>query len=457
MAALFAALFVAGTAVLIVAVMWIVADTQQRTLEAENDVDLKGLQLVFQQEGIAETIEVVRQRLGDPQHSVRPSGISMSLQDAEGAPLAGNMPHMPSWSGEFEFDSSASTSLAPPRSALLREDPSVLGKAGNLGSAGTLYVGRDTTILIATRDKILQAFLWVMLGAILVAVGGGVLLAKRLSQRVDAVISTCEGIIAGRFDERIPVRGTGSEWDTLARAINEMLNRIALLLDNLRQVSSDVAHDLRTPLARMRNRLEEARTRSVSIAEYSSAVDQAIEDTDQLLALFAALLRISQVEAGTRLSSFAKVSVSELLGNVRDFYRPLAEDRQHRLDADIGAGLEIQGDAELLFQLFSNLIENAIRHTPAGTNILIEGRPTPEGIKVVVHDDGPGIPEQEFPKITRRFYRLSSSRSEPGNGLGLALVSAIASLHGARMAFLDGNPGLSVRLLFSPTGSAASS
>jgi signal transduction histidine kinase len=172
--------------------------------------------------------------------------------------------------------------------------------------------------------------------------------------------------------------------------------------------------------------------------------------------LFAALLRISQVEAGTRLSSFAKVSVSELLGNVRDFYRPLAEDRQHRLDADIGAGLEIQGDAELLFQLFSNLIENAIRHTPAGTNILIEGRPTPEGIKVVVHDDGPGIPEQEYPKITRRFYRLSSSRSEPGNGLGLALVSAIASLHGARMAFLDGNPGLSVKLLFSPTGPVAS-
>jgi signal transduction histidine kinase len=229
-----------------------------------------------------------------------------------------------------------------------------------------------------------------------------------------------------------------------------MLSRIAQLLDNLRQVSSDVAHDLRTPLTRMRNRLEEARTRSVSAAEYSSAVARAIEDTDQLLSMFAALLRISQVEAGTRASGFQNVAFSELLEGVQQFYLPAAEDHGQILEADLAEDLRVFGDAELLFQLFSNLIENAICHAPRGAHIRLQAAARGDAVMASVADDGPGIPADEYARVTRRFYRLSSSRSEPGNGLGLALVNAIAGLHGASLTFADAKPGLRVNVIFRP-------
>jgi len=288
-----------------------------------------------------------------------------------------------------------------------------------------------------------------VIGAIMIAGAGGLLVGFRFMRRVDAIARTCQGIVAGRLDERIPLTGREDEWDRLAGAINEMLNRISALLENLRQVSSDVAHDLRTPLTRVRNRLEEASNKSMSVADYSAAVTTAMDDMDQVLAMFSALLRISQVEAGARLHTFSVVPLTEILENVYQMYLPVAEDCRRSLTSSLAAGVRIRGDAELLTQMFSNLVENAIRHTPEHTkiqmNLTVEG----EGVAASIADDGPGVDPSEHEKVLRRFYRGSSSRAIEGYGLGLALVAAIAQLHQAKLTLCDAKPGLNVRISFS--------
>jgi signal transduction histidine kinase len=447
LAALAAVLFVVGAAALIGIVLWIVATTQRDGLLADNGADIQSVRNGYAEEGIAEAVEVIRQRLGDPRRTPVPgTDVFVLLMDPQGARLAGNMPAMPVRVGTFE------SQLVPPGTAL---PVSVLGRGEMLDASHYLFVGRNTHALAATRARIVSAFLWVLLGAIVLAAGGGVLLARRLMRRVDAITATCEAIVAGRLDQRIALHGQGSEWDRLARAINEMLNRISMLLENLQQVSSDVAHDLRTPLTRMRNRLEQARAAGGSTEDHAAAVARAIEDTDQLLSMFAALLRISQVEAGTRAASFKRVDLHALLDGIYELYRPVAADNRQHLSAALDASSDVLGDRELLLQMFSNLVENAIRHTPAGTQIRIEL--TQQGGTVVasISDSGPGVPVGEFDKVTRRFYRLSSSRTEPGHGLGLALVNAVVHLHGAMLRLSDANPGLRADVQFTAASGRA--
>jgi signal transduction histidine kinase len=213
-----------------------------------------------------------------------------------------------------------------------------------------------------------------------------------------------------------------------------------------------VAHDLRSPLTRLRNRLEAARSGSTTASEYAAAVSRALEDTDQLLAIFSALLRISQVEAGTRAGAFSDVSLSDVVQRLYEMYRPVAEDYQHELECDIRREIHreihVRGDSELLIQMFSNLIENAIRHTPSRSRIRISLEAAEDRAVVVVRDNGPGIPRDDYAKVVRRFYRVSSSRTTSGHGLGLALVAAIAELHHAVLLFSDAEPGLAVSVKF---------
>jgi signal transduction histidine kinase len=436
-AALFAFLFLAFTGILLATVLWIVQGTQRAALMSANDADIATVANGFLDEGVPEAVEVVKQRLGPP-NLARPlhQDVYMAIENEQGQQLAGNLPQLPRTLGIFTTRVGHSV---------------ILGRGAEVTKGVYLFVGRDTAQLTATRERILRTFFWVVLGAIAIAVAGGLVLGVRFMRRIDAIAATCKGIIAGRLDERIPLMGREDEWDRLAGAINEMLNRISALLDNLRQVSSDVAHDLRTPLTRMRNRLEEARTKSSSISEYSAAVDTAIDDTDQLLAMFSALLRISQVEAGTRLSSFSWVSLTDILENIYQMYLPVAEDYQHSLISDCQKGIDIRGDAELLTQMFSNLVENAIRHTPEHTRIRIVLKSEGKLVTASVIDGGPGIDPSEHEKVLRRFYRVSSSRSAAGHGLGLALVAAIAQLHHAKLALSSANPGLRVDTSF-PNG-----
>jgi signal transduction histidine kinase len=225
-----------------------------------------------------------------------------------------------------------------------------------------------------------------------------------------------------------------------------MLDRISTLLENLQQVSSDVAHDLRTPLTRLRNRLEAARERPPRGDAYPSVIEQALRDTDQLLSMFSALLRISQIEAGTRVQTFTAVDLARVLERIYDIYLPVAQDSGHGLAREVQPKVPIRGDEELLTQLFSNLIENAIRHTPRGTLIRLDLTTANGEARASVSDNGPGVAPDDHDKLTRRFYRGSASRSSEGHGLGLALAAAIAQLHGAKLELSDANPGLRVAL-----------
>jgi signal transduction histidine kinase len=441
LAAVFTLLFLTFTGILIGTVLFIVEGTQRAVLTGANDADITTVLNGFLDEGVPEAVEVVKQRLGSslPGRALRPD-CYMVIEDDRQQKLAGNLPVLPRRLGVFEISLPGSTTRSAPIA--------VLGRGVEITKDIYLFVGRDIRLLAATRERILQAFLWVVIGAIMIAGAGGLVVGLRFMRRVDAIARTCQGIIAGRLDERIPLTGREDEWDRLAGAINEMLNRISALLENLRQVSSDVAHDLRTPLTRVRNRLEEAHNNSTSVADYSAAVTTAIDDMDQLLAMFSALLRISQVEAGARLHTFSEVPLTEILENVYQMYLPVAEDCRRSLTSSLADGVRIRGDAELLTQMFSNLVENAIRHTPEHTkiqmNLTVEG----EGVAASIADDGPGVDPSEHEKVLRRFYRGSSSRAIEGYGLGLALVAAIAQLHQAKLTLSDAKPGLNVRISF---------
>jgi signal transduction histidine kinase len=252
----------------------------------------------------------------------------------------------------------------------------------------------------------------------------------------------------GHLHERVPTKGKADEFDRLADNLNAMLDRIQQLMQGLHQVSSDIAHDLRTPLSHMRQRLELARLKAASAQDYDAAVDRAVTDIDGILGVFAALLRIAQIEAGARREGFAPVDLSGLFETIIDTYGPVADDVGHRLAGTVAPGLSIRGDRQLLTQMLANLVENTIRHTPAGTEITVSLMPGPAGPVGIVRDTGPGIPETAREKVFQRFFRLDASRMTPGSGLGLSLVSAVAQLHDVRVTLSDNHPGLAVTLDF---------
>jgi len=256
--------------------------------------------------------------------------------------------------------------------------------------------------------------------------------------------------MAGDLSRRVPTRGSGDDFDQLSASLNEMLDRIQTLMEGLRQVSNDIAHDLRTPLTRLRQRLEAARLKARTVDDYAGAVDSTLADTDQILRTFGAMLRIAQIEAGTARSRFTTVDLSGVLRAIVDLYAAFAEDQQQALTGKIADGVSVHGDRELLTQMLVNLVENALRHSPAGTLVQVGLERQANAVLCSIADNGPGIPKEEYDKVFRRFYRLDASRATPGSGLGLSLVAAIAELHGVAISLGDNQPGLRVELRFKP-------
>jgi signal transduction histidine kinase len=369
------------------------------------------------------------------------------LQDASGAWIAGNIAPVTPILGFVELQ----VQLQPTgqRSGSNQQDSRKAIGYGLLLSDGTFVLAADNVArLQSARTAIETAF--AVAGGIstLIAILGGLLLSGGFLRRIEAVNRTAAQIVAGNLNARAPVRPDGDEIDSLAANFNAMLDRIKSLMDNLQQVSSDVAHDLRTPLARLRQHLEQARTGARTVDEFRSFTDAAIAETQGLLETFSALLRIAQIESGARKAGFSRVDISELFELVASTFQPVAEDEGRRLLAHIEPSVIIAGDRELLLQLMTNLVENAIRHTPPGTTIELQLKRDGAEALAVVADDGPGIPRADRQKVFRRFYRLESSRTTPGSGLGLALVAAIAELHDASISLHDRGPGLSVELRF---------
>jgi signal transduction histidine kinase len=272
--------------------------------------------------------------------------------------------------------------------------------------------------------------------AALAALGLGFLLAKGLERRLAGVSTAAQAVMAGDLTRRLPESGRGDEFDRLSATINTMLARIETLVAEVRQVTDDVAHDLRSPLSRLRQRLEAALARTREPEADAAVLEAALDELDQIMATFAALLRIARAEAGTGREGFAVLDLSALTAAVAEVYAPAAEEAGRRIDAAIAPGLQVAGNATLLRQALANLLDNALSHGAGPIRVAL--RP---GAVLEVVDDGPGIPPEEREKVTRRFYRLDRSRGTPGTGLGLALVAAIARLHGGTLTLADGPDG----------------
>jgi signal transduction histidine kinase len=265
-------------------------------------------------------------------------------------------------------------------------------------------------------------------------------------RRVESMSRASRDIVNDDMGRRIALNGSGDEFDHLAMSLNAMFDRIQVLMDGLRQVSSDIAHDLRTPLTRLRQRLELAQIQPLDLIFLQSVISATVEDMDAILATFSALLRIAQVEGGAGKAHFKRVDLTEVLRTAIEIYLPALEDKKQRFEAFIPEELRVEGDRELLMQMFANLLENSQLHSPEEANIVMGACVSDAGIIVSLSDNGPGIPQDMREKVLQRFVRLDSSRTTPGNGLGLAMVAAIAALHGASLVLGDNSPGLVVQI-----------
>jgi signal transduction histidine kinase len=420
LATIYAAIFVISF-LLFSALVYFTVDAAFRSEALHTaDSNIATIANAYSTEGIPEAQEVIGQSLAEP------SASDFLLLQQNGKRLAGNMPVM-----------AATTGIV----AITVKGRSVLGRGTFLTPGLYVFAGRDLTTKDGTEASILQTLAWVFAGALIVAACGGVLLSRSFLTRMDDITRTCRAIMEGRFADRIPIRGSSDELDRLAVVINQMLDRIAALMDNLKQVSSDIAHDLRTPLTRLRSHLERTGGQARTETDYVQALNGALSETDEILALFSALLRIAQIESGSRRAGFSQIDLAALVQHVAEIYRPVTEDAGYPFTVAAAPSAPIQGDRELLIQLLANLIENAIRHTPAGTAIAL-GLKTENGNPVLfVADAGPGIPVDQREAVFRRFTRLERSRTAQGNGLGLALVAAITELHGGTVTILDHAPG----------------
>ncbi len=317
-----------------------------------------------------------------------------------------------------------------------------------LSNGDYLLVGQDTAVLREMRAVIARAFGVGLLITLILAVIGGAIISTSVLGRVESVSRTARAIIGGDLTQRVPLRGTGDEFDDLAASVNAMLDRIEDLMRSMRQVSNDIAHDLRTPLTRLRQRLEQAKRRGGNVEELQQTLGHSIAQVDSILETFGALLRIAQIEAGGRVMPAAPIDISKLLAGIVEDFAPAAEDHNQTLVAEIDPDLTVSGDRELLTQLVVNLVDNSIRHSPPGARISVAARADRGHLEIAVADTGPGIPAQEREKVLKPFYRLEASRTTEGSGLGLSLVAAIAKRHDATLSLADNAPGLRVAVLF---------
>lgn len=428
----YAGFFAASVAILFAGLYWSVTDELHDALEAEIAADVDALTRTYETDGTTALEGLVRQRAADAAgrggiYGIDPPGLANQLE----------LPPFTGW-----------------RTVVLDD----LEGAADIGDRGLLYgftlgdrhliVGRGLDRVEETTELLVDALTVSLSLTVVLALAGGLLFSRSAVRRIAVIGRTTEAIVAGDIARRIPVDGRNDELTGLSRNINHMLDRIEALMAGLRQVSDDIAHDLRTPLGRLRQKLERAHREETTVDGCKAALAAALEEADALLETFGALLRIAQIEAGARKARFATVDLSALAGTIAEAYGDVADATGHRFATNIAPDIAIEGDKDLLAQALANLLDNAVTHTPPGAQISLDLHGDADATSLTVADGGPGIPAAERERALTRFYRLEQSRTTPGNGLGLAMVKAIADLHGAALVLEDNRPGLSVVLLF---------
>jgi signal transduction histidine kinase len=326
----------------------------------------------------------------------------------------------------------------------------VRATTGILPNGDRLLVGRDISDIDSFTGHIRTAVISIV--ALIFALAGvvSILVTRRTVGRIEQINATSRAIMQSGLDKRIPLRGSNDEWDRVAENLNSMLDRIETLMGEVKQVSDNVAHDLRTPLTRMRGRLETAFHGSRIAEDDQALIGDTIADLDAVLRIFTSITRIAQIETKARKGAFRTVNLVEIASEVVELYDAAAEQDGTRLALTGDREVLVTGDRDLLFDAIANLVDNAIKHGRAGGQVLVGGENLNGDAVVWIADDGPGIPADQHQRVFKRFYRLEQSRYAPGNGLGLSLVAAVANLHGARIEMLDNAPGLKFKLWFSP-------
>ncbi|TCS62093.1 sensor histidine kinase [Varunaivibrio sulfuroxidans] len=431
---IFAVAFSLSVAVLFGVIYWTAGSALRKQAGETVMRDVALLRDVYKHQGEKELALEIESR---SQPSMR-ADLYYRLQSVSKGLIAGNFPEAPAVLGWSIVERPLPESLRgedKPPSA--REGYSVFLYGVRLSGDLRLWVGYDNHPIFEAQEAIVRAFIWAFAVTIVLALTGGMFLSWRFLKRIDDINRTLKSINALRLNDRFTVRGSGDELDRLALNLNAMLERIQHLMDGMRQVSSDVAHDLKTPLSRLRQRLEAAQRDAKTAADYDAAIQGALDDADGILTVFATLLRIAQIEAGGRRLALGAVDLSTVCSAIADAYAAVAEDKNRDLTCTIDSEVAIRGDRDMMMQALVNLLENALNYSPPGGRVHIALRKEEKAVSLCVFDDGPGIPPDERDNVFRRFYRLERSRSTPGSGLGLAIVKAVSDLHGARIVFKD--------------------
>ncbi len=441
LAATFTALFAATVVALFVILYFGMTARLTEQIHTRAQEAMDAIQAIDDERSFEDVAAVVSRE----SQSVRRSDFIFELVDEAGNHIAGNVKGIPREEGWITLERAKVLPSKEPAGA-----EGLFFATWEPVSKGHLLVGGSDRELRAT-----QAFLLEVLGIGLAAttlLGGlcGAYLARQTGHRIDAFANTLAAVSEGDIRARIPMSGSGDDIDHVGMQVNRTLDHLQKLIENVNQSSSDIAHDLKKPVGRLRQRLDVARRSATTAADFRASMDEALGDLDAIMETFDALLRITQIEAGARRARFGSVDLVSVLDDVTEIYAAVAEDAGHSLAwSDVRwKPAVIRGDRELLVQLFANVIENAIRHCPPGTRISIALHDEPQGFRAELCDNGPGIPEGDREKVFRRLYRLERARTTPGSGLGLTLVAAIAELHDASIALKDQAPGLHVAISF---------
>jgi hypothetical protein len=415
----------------------------ERSLDAQTDqivvAEATGLVEQYQRLGIMGLAQAVAGR------STHEGQDLYLLADVQGRFLAGNLDQWPrsvtraNLFTEFAYDRRVQGQLATRRAR---------GMAMLLAGGFELLVARDVAERDLTRQLLTTTLPWSVGMMLVFGLIGGALISRNVLARLDSINRTSAEIVAGNFSHRVPLTAAHDEFDMLAENLNRMFERIERLMKGMREVADSVAHDLRTPLSRLRNHLEEAQRRQGPQSPHAAEVEAAIAETDGLIATFNALLLIAEADSGVARGAMSQIDLSAVVADVAELYAPLAEEKNIAL-AVLPAGiLTIEGNRSLISQALANLIDNAIKYTPAEGRVAVSASETPSGVDLTVADSGPGIPLADRTRVVERFVRLEASRNSPGTGLGLSLVAAVARLHRAHLTLDDNSPGLKATISF---------
>jgi len=359
----------------------------------------------------------------------------------EGQPLAGNLKSWPvsksdgdGWV-EFTYVLPQSEVVVPAR-----------GRISRLPDGVQFLVARNIEEISQIKNVFERSLQVVISLTVIFALLGGLYMSRRVLRRIAAFTKATGEIVDGGLNRRLESRLTGDEFDVLAEHLNEMLDKIESLLGTVRHVSDNIAHDLRTPLTRLRNKIEVVAASSPESVR--AELESSVADADELLVTFASLLRIARIESGTYSPTLEKIDLSVILADAADLYQGVADERNVVLVSDTDPNLVVQGDRNLMFQAISNLLDNAVKNSPSGGAVGLVATKENNEVRLKIYDSGPGIPEEEYDRVLERFSRLDQSRSLPGSGLGLSVVKAVVELHRGTLIFRNNDPGLMVELKF---------